>query len=35
MQESNFMHIIAGIAQVIDTEEKLLSSLPVEVITQR
>ena len=35
MQASNFIHITAGIAQVIETEEKLLSSLPVEVITQR
>lgn len=35
MQESNFIHITAGIAQVIEAEEKLLSSLPVEVITQR
>ena len=30
MQASNFIHITAGIAQVIETEEKLLSSLPVE-----
>ena len=35
MQESNFIHITAGIAQVIEAEEKLLSRLPVEVITQR
>ena len=35
MQESNFIHITASIAQVIEAEEKLLSSLPVEVITQR
>ena len=35
MQASNFIHITAGIAQVIEAEEKLLSSLPVEVITQR
>ena len=34
MQESNFIHITASIAQVIEAEEKLLSSLPVEVITQ-
>ena len=30
MQESNFIHITDGIAQVIETEEKLLSRLPVE-----
>ena len=30
MQESNFIHITASIAQVIEAEEKLLSSLPVE-----
>ena len=35
MQENSFTHITTGIVQVIDTEEKLLSSLPVEVITQR
>ena len=35
MQDNNFTHITAGIAQVIETEEKLLNSLPVEVITQR
>ena len=35
MQESNFIYITASIAQVIEAEEKLLSSLPVEVITQR
>ena len=34
MQESNLIHITTGIAQVIEAEEKLLSSLPVEVITQ-
>ena len=28
MQESNFIHITAGIAQVIEAEEKLLSRLP-------
>ena len=35
MQENNFTHITDGIAQVIETEEKLLSSLPTEVITHR
>ena len=35
MQENSFTHITTGIAQVIETEEKLLISLPVEVITQR
>ena len=35
MQENSFTHITTGIAQVIEIEEKLLSSLPVEVITQR
>ena len=34
MQESNLIHITTGIAQVIEAEEKLLSSLPVEVITK-
>ena len=29
MQESNFIHITDGIAQVIEAEENLLSSLPV------
>ncbi len=35
MQENNFIHVTTGITQVIEAEEKLLSSLPVEVITQR
>lgn len=35
MQENNFTHITDGIALVIETEEKLLSSLPTEVITHR
>lgn len=35
MQENNFTHITDGIAQVIETEEKLLSSLFTEVITHR
>ena len=30
MQENNFIHVTTGIAQVIETEEKLLSSLPIE-----
>ena len=35
MQENNFINVTTGITQVIEAEEKLLSSLPVEVITQR
>ena len=35
MQESNFIHITDGIAQVIKTEESLLYGLSTEVITQR
>lgn len=35
MQDNSFTHITTGIAQVIEKEEKLLSSLPVEVIKQR
>lgn len=35
MQENNFSHITEGILKVIETEENLLSSLPVEVITLR
>lgn len=35
MQENNFSHITDGILKVIKTEENLLSSLPVEVITLR
>ena len=35
MQENSFTHITTGIARVIETEKKLLSNLPVEVITQR
>ena len=35
MQENKFTHITNGVAKVIETEESLLTSLPVEVITQR
>lgn len=35
MQETDFTHITDGIAQVIKTEESLLSGLSAEVITQR
>ncbi|MDR0894069.1 MAG: DinB family protein [Prevotellaceae bacterium] len=35
MQETNFTHITDGIALVIETEEKRLSDLPLEVITQK
>ena len=35
MQETNFTHITDGIAQVIETEESLLSGLSAEAITQR
>lgn len=35
MQENNLTHITDGIAQVIEKEERLLSDLPAEVITQR
>lgn len=35
MQETGFTHITDGIAQVIETEESLLSGLSTEVITQR
>jgi len=35
MQRTNFSYITDGIAKVIETEERLLNDLPVEVITQR
>lgn len=34
MQKTNFNYITDGIAKVIETEERLLNDLPVEVITQ-
>ena len=35
MQRTNFSYITDGIAKVIETEERLLNDLSVEVITQR
>ncbi len=35
MQRTNFSYITGGIAKVIETEERLLNDLSVEVITQR
>ena len=35
MQRTNFSYITNEIAKVIETEERLLNDLPVEVITQR
>ena len=35
MQKDNFIHITDGITRVIETEESLLSSLSLEVITLR
>ena len=35
MQKTNFNYITDGIAKVIETEERLLNDLSVEVITQR
>lgn len=35
IQRTNFSYITNGIAKVIETEERLLNDLPVEVITQR
>ena len=34
MQRTNFSYITDGIAKVIETEERLLIDLPVEVMTQ-
>ena len=35
MQRTNFSYITDGIAKVIETEERLLNDLSVEVVTQR
>ena len=35
MQRTDFNYITDGIAKVVETEERLLNDLPVEVITQR
>lgn len=35
MQRTNFSYITDGVAKVIETEERLLNDLSVEVITQR
>ena len=35
MQRTNFSYITDGIAKVVETEERLLNDLSVEVITQR